>query len=82
MSGPLGGETPLPSVVRAPLDAAGAASLRLPEGGAWAAWASCGGSNVALDPGLLPDVAILAGIELRFEPAGPLDAAQSTERSK
>jgi hypothetical protein len=82
MSGPLGGETSLPSVVRAPLDAAGAASLRLPEGGAWAAWASCGGSNVTLDPGLLPDVAILAGIELRFEPAGLLDAGQSTERSK
>jgi hypothetical protein len=82
MSGPLGGETSLPSVVSAPLDAAGAASVRLPEGGAWAAWASCGGSNVTLDPGLLPDVAILAGIELRFEPAGPLGAAQSTERSK
>lgn len=82
MSGPLGGETSLPSVARAPLDVSGTATVRLPEGGAWAAWANCGGSNVALEPGLVSDVALFAGIELRFEPAGPLDGAQSTARSK
>jgi hypothetical protein len=82
MSGPLGGETSLPSVARAALDASGAASVRLPEGGAWAAWANCGGSNIALDPGLVADVALFAGLELRFEPAGPLDGAQPPARSK
>lgn len=82
MSGPLGGETSLPSLVRTPLDAGGRATIRLPEGGAWAGWATCGGANVAVEPGLLPDVALLEGIELWLEPAGPLDAAQSPERSK
>ena len=81
MSGPLGGETSLPGLVRAPLDVEGAATVRLPEAGIWTAWATCAGTNVALDPALLPDVGALTGIEVRFEPAGAL-AVQPSERSK
>jgi hypothetical protein len=81
LSGPLGGETSLPSILRFRLDSEGAAVVRVPEGGAWTAWAACGGSNVALDPALLPDAASLSGIEVRFEPVGLL-AVQPSERSK
>jgi hypothetical protein len=82
MSGPLGGETSLPGVVATPLDTAGAAGVRLSEGGSWAAWANCGGKNVTLEPGLIPDVALFAGMEVRFAPGGSFDAGQSTGRSK
>ena len=73
-SGPLAGETSLPTLARFSLDAGGAADVRLPEGGTWAAWAACAGSNDAVEPALLPDVAALAGIEVRFERAGRLEA--------
>lgn len=81
LSGPLGGETSLPAILRFRLDPEGAAVVRVPEGGAWTAWAACAGSNVALDPALLPDAASLAGIEIRFEPVGLL-GVQPSERSK
>jgi hypothetical protein len=81
MSGPLGGETSMPALLRFPLDAEGAAAVRLPEGGAWTAWATCGGRNVVLAPALLPDVGLLIGIEVRFEPVGAL-GDQSPGRSK
>jgi hypothetical protein len=81
LSGPLGGQTSLPAMVRFRLDSEGAAVVRIPEGGAWTAWAACFGSNVALDPALLPDAASLSGIEIRFEPVGLL-AVQPSERSK
>jgi hypothetical protein len=81
LAGPLGGETSLPAIVRAGLDSEGAAVVLVPEGGAWSAWAACAGSNVALDPALLPDAASLSGIEVRFEPVGLL-AVQPSERSK
>jgi hypothetical protein len=81
MSGPLGGETSFPALLRFPLDAEGAVAVRLPEGGAWTAWATCGGRNVMLAPALLPDVGLLVGIEVRFEPVGAL-GDQSPGRSK
>jgi hypothetical protein len=81
MSGPLGGETSFPALLRFPLDAEGAAAVRLPEGGAWTAWATCGGRNVMLAPALLPDVGLFAGSEVRFEPIGAL-GDQSAGRSK
>ena len=81
MSGPLGGETSMPTLLRFPLDAEGAAAVRLPEGGAWTAWATCGGRNVILAPAVLPDVGLLAGMEVRFEPVGAL-GDQSSGRSK
>lgn len=81
MSGPLGGETSLPVLARFPLDAEGMAAVRLPEGGAWTAWAMCGGGNVALEPAILPDVAALAGIEVRLEPVETL-GRQPSGRSK
>lgn len=81
LSGPLGGETSLPAILRFRLDSEGAAIVRVPEGGAWTAWAACAGSNVALDPALLPDAASLSGIEIRFEPVGLL-AVQPSARSK
>jgi Carboxypeptidase regulatory-like domain len=83
MSGPLGGETSLPSFARFPLDPDGTAVVRLPEGGVWTAWATCGSSNVVLEPAVLPDLAALAtaGIEVRFEPVGAL-GDQLSERSK
>lgn len=81
MSGPLGGETSLPTITRVPLDAEGGAAVRLPEGGAWTAWATCGGRNVQLAPALLPDVGLFAGTEVRFEPVGDL-GDQSPGRSK
>lgn len=72
LSGPLGGETSLPSVARFRLDDAGLASVLLPEGGAWTAWASCGGATAWIEPDILPDAAGLAGREVTFEraPAG------------
>lgn len=69
-SGPLGGETSLPSLLRFRLDAEGRASVLLPEGGAWTAWASCSGMVEWLLPALLPDAAALAGLEVRFRRAG------------
>jgi hypothetical protein len=81
MSGPLGGETSLPTFARFPLDSGGTAVVRLPEGGAWTAWATCGGVNVVLEPAVLPDLAALAGMEVRLEPAGAL-GDQPSERSK
>jgi hypothetical protein len=77
--GPLGGQTSLPAMLRVRLDSEGAAVVRVPEGGAWTAWATCAGSNVALDPALLPDAASLSGIEIRFEPVGLL-GVQPSER--
>ena len=73
LSGPLGGETSLPAVSRFRLDADGVASVRLPEGGAWTAWATCGGVSTWIEPAILPDAAALAGLEVRFEraPVGP-----------
>jgi hypothetical protein len=68
-------------MLRVRLDSEGAAVVRVPEGGAWTAWATCAGSNVALDPALLPDAASLSGIEIRFEPVGLL-GVQPSERSK
>lgn len=82
MSGPLGGETSLPAFLRFALDAGGAAIARLPEGGSWTAWATCGGENVTLEPALLPDAAALQGMEVRFERAGTPASGQSIERSK
>jgi Carboxypeptidase regulatory-like domain len=81
MSGPLDGQTSLPTFARFPLDADGTAVARLPEGGTWTAWATCGGAGVVLSPALLPDVAALAGIEVRLEPVGAL-GRQSVGRSK
>jgi hypothetical protein len=69
LSGPLGGETSLPNVARFRLDDAGLASVSLPEGGAWTAWASCGGATAWIEPALLPDAAGLAGREVSFERA-------------
>lgn len=71
LSGPLGGETSLPALSRFRLDERGTASVRLPEGGAWTAWATCGGGAAWLEPALLPDAAALAGLEVRFERAPP-----------
>jgi hypothetical protein len=71
-SGPLGGETSLPTLVRVALQPAGATTVRLPEGGAWTVWATCGGRNETVEPAVLPDVAALAGVEIRFERAGRL----------
>lgn len=73
LSGPLGGETSLPAISRFRLDADGAATVRLPEGGAWTAWAACGGVSTWIEPAILPDMAALAGLEVRFEraPVGP-----------
>lgn len=70
LSGPLGGETSLPSLLQFRLDAEGAGSVRLPEGGAWAAWASCSGGVEWIEPALLPDAAALAGRETPFRRAG------------
>jgi hypothetical protein len=70
LSGPLGGETSLPALARFRLDAEGSGSVRLPEGGAWTAWASCSGRVEWIEPALLPDAAGLAGLEVRFERAG------------
>jgi hypothetical protein len=81
ISGPLGGETSLPALSRFPLDSEGTAVIRLAEGGAWTAWATCGASNVVVEPAVLPDVAALAGIEVRFEPVRAL-GDQLSERSK
>lgn len=69
LSGPLGGETSLPAVFRFRLDAAGSGPVRLTEGGAWAAWASCAGGVDWLEPALLPDATTLAGLEVRFDRA-------------
>ena len=69
LSGPLGGETSLPDTARFRLDDAGLATVRLPEGGAWTAWASCAGVTTWLEPALLPGAAELAGSEVRFERA-------------
>jgi hypothetical protein len=41
----------------------------------------CGGGNVALEPAILPDVAALAGIEVRLEPVEAL-GRQPSGRSK
>jgi hypothetical protein len=65
-SGPLGGETALPDVARFPLDATGAARVRLGEPGAWAAWATCAGRHEAIEPSLLPEVAALEGGDVEF----------------
>jgi hypothetical protein len=65
-SGPLGGETALPDVARFPLEATGAARVRLGEPGAWAAWATCGGRHEAIEPSLLPEVAALEGGDVEF----------------
>ena len=70
LSGPLGGETSLPALLRFRLDPEGAGAVRLPEGGAWTAWASCPGGIDWLEPALLPDAAALAGLEVRFRGAG------------
>ncbi|MDQ5873318.1 MAG: carboxypeptidase-like regulatory domain-containing protein [Acidobacteriota bacterium] len=70
LSGPLGGETSLPSLARFRLDAEGSETVRLPEGGAWTAWASCSGRVEWIEPSFLPDTAALAGLEVRFERAG------------
>ncbi|HVE66056.1 MAG TPA: carboxypeptidase-like regulatory domain-containing protein, partial [Thermoanaerobaculia bacterium] len=75
LSGPLGGETSLPSLSRFRLDGEGAASVRLAEGGAWTAWATCSGGVRWIEPGLLPDVAGLAGLEVRF--GGPGDRSNA-----
>jgi hypothetical protein len=69
LSGPLGGETSLPDAARFRLDDTGLAAVRLPEGGTWAAWASCGGRPTWIEPALLPDAAGLSGLEIRFERA-------------
>jgi hypothetical protein len=65
-SGPLGGETSLPDVARFPLDAFGAARVRLGEPGAWAAWATCAGQREAIEPSLLPEVAAVDGGDVEF----------------
>jgi hypothetical protein len=70
LSGPLGGETTLPALVRYRLDAGGSGSVRLLERGAWAAWASCAGGVDSIEPAILPDAGALAGLEVRFERTG------------
>jgi len=73
LSGPLGGETSLPSLLRFPLDAEGRAAVRLPDAGAWTAWAACGGVSERVEPALLPNVGDLTGMEVRFVRGGRLD---------
>lgn len=75
LSGPLGGETSLPSLSRFRLDTEGAAPVRLAEGGAWTAWATCSGGVRWIEPGFLPDVAGLAGLEVWF--GGPGDRSDA-----
>ena len=70
LSGPLGGETSLPALSGFRLDPEGSGSVRLPEGGAWTAWASCSGRVEWIEPAYLPDAAGLAGMEVRFGRAG------------
>ncbi|MEO8348806.1 MAG: carboxypeptidase-like regulatory domain-containing protein, partial [Acidobacteriota bacterium] len=70
LSGPLGGETSLPSLSRFRLGSDGSERVSLPEGGAWAAWASCAGRVEWIEPSFLPDATGLAGLEVRFERAG------------
>jgi hypothetical protein len=69
-SGPLGGETSLPDVIRFPFDDSGAAHVRLGEPGAWAAWATCAGRHEAIEPSLLPEVGAVDGGDVEFERAG------------
>ncbi len=71
-SGPLGGETSLPEVLRFRLDASGVAAVELGEPAAWTAWATCGGQNQRIEPAILPDVRLLDGFEVGFERAGTL----------
>ena len=71
-SGPLGGETSLPEVLRFRLDSGGVAAVGLGEPGAWTAWATCGGENERVEPAILPDVRLLDGFEVGFERAGTL----------
>ena len=71
-SGPLGGETSLPAVLRFRLDSNGMTAVELGEPGAWAAWATCSGENERVEPAILSDVSLLDGIEVGFDRAGTL----------
>lgn len=66
-SGPLGGETSLPAVLRFRLDPSGATSVELAEPGAWTVWATCAGKYERVLPSLLPDVTPLQGVAVDFE---------------
>ena len=65
--GPVGGESPLPSTLRFPLDAAGRGRVELPEDGSWLASATCGGARRAVEPLMLGEVRDLFGTEVVFE---------------
>jgi hypothetical protein len=65
-SGPLGGETSLPSLLEFDLGPDGRASVSLPEAGGWMVWATCGGQPKALEPTMLPDVIQASGMEFVF----------------
>ena len=71
-SGPLGGETSLPAVLRFRLDPSGVTTVELGEPGTWTAWATCSGENERVEPAILPDVSVLDGCEIGFERAGTL----------
>lgn len=71
-SGPLGGETSLPAVLRFRLDPNGVTAVELGEPGTWTAWATCSGENERVEPAILPDVSVLDGCEIGFERAGTL----------
>ncbi len=70
LSGPLAGETSLPALVNVALEADGSGTALLPEGGSWIAWATCSGNITWLEPALLPNAAVLDGLEVRFARAG------------
>lgn len=71
-SGPMNLQTSLPSLLRFPIGQDGKAFVRLPEGGSWIAWASCGGADKALEPSMLVNVDELFGTEVRFAVVGNL----------
>ncbi len=71
-SGPLGGETSLPEVLRFRLDSSGVTAVELGEAGAWTSWATCGGANERVEPAIFPDVRALDGLEVEFERVGSL----------
>jgi hypothetical protein len=71
LTGPMGGETSLPALLRFPIAADGRANVELPEGGSWIVVAECSGERRPVDPILLRNVEELFGQEvvLRLGPA-------------
>ena len=65
--GPVGGNTSLPNVLEFPVDRAGVAVVRLPDGGAWLTGATCSGIRKHLEPLLLSRAEDLTGQKVRFK---------------